>query len=119
MATLRVYLFGGFDLHSDGAPLPAIPTQKARSLFAYLITYRDQRHTRDLLAGLFWPDMPDARARRRLSQALWHIRRTLTPQLPTLPPDQGRHGAVQRQSTVLVGRGSVQSTSQRGNESTG
>jgi len=77
MATLRICLFGGFRLQRDEELLPAIPYAPARSLFAYLITYRDQPHTRDLLAGLFWLDMPDAHARRRLSQALWHIRRTL------------------------------------------
>lgn len=70
MVALRVYLFGGFRLQRGEDPLPAISHREARSLFAYLITYRDQRHTRDLLAGLFWPDVPDAQARRRLSQAL-------------------------------------------------
>jgi DNA-binding SARP family transcriptional activator/DNA-binding transcriptional ArsR family regulator len=76
-AALRIYLLGGFRLQQGGTPLPPIPTQKARSLLAYLLTYRDQPHTRDLLAGLFWPDLPDARARRRLSQALWQVRRVL------------------------------------------
>jgi DNA-binding SARP family transcriptional activator/Tfp pilus assembly protein PilF len=51
----------------------------ARSLLAYLLTYRDRPHTRDLLAGTFWPDLPDATARRRLTQALWQIRHALEP----------------------------------------
>lgn len=74
---LRIYLLGGFHLQYGSTPLPSIPTQKGRSLLAYLLAYRDQPHTRDLLAGLFWPDLPDARARRRLSQALWQVRRVL------------------------------------------
>jgi DNA-binding SARP family transcriptional activator/tetratricopeptide (TPR) repeat protein/type II secretory pathway predicted ATPase ExeA len=74
---LRVYLFGGLDLIEDEHPLPALPGAAARSLLAYLLTYRDRPHTRDLLAGTFWPDLPDATARRRLSQALWQIRRLL------------------------------------------
>jgi len=45
---------------------------------AYLLIYRHQPHTRDFLVGLFWPDLPDARARRRLSQTLWQIRQALT-----------------------------------------
>ncbi len=74
---LRIYLLGGFHLQYGSAPLPPIPSQKGRSLLAYLLTYRGQPHTRDLLAGLFWPDLPDARARRRLSQTLWQVRRVL------------------------------------------
>ena len=74
---LRAHLFGGLALAWNDDPLPTIPGAAARSLFAYLITYRDRPHTRDLLAGTFWPDLPDATARRRLSNALWEIRRTL------------------------------------------
>ena len=67
----------------DDQPLSAITGTVARSLLAYLVTYRDQAHTRNLLAGTFWPDLPNATARRRLSQALWRIRRTL--ECPPLP----------------------------------
>ena len=79
MNVLRAHLFGGLALTWDRDPLPAIPSSAARSLLAYLITYRDRSHTRDLLAGTFWPDLPDAVARRRLRQALWQIRRALHP----------------------------------------
>lgn len=74
---LRIYLFGGFRLQSPDVPLPAIRSRVARSLFAYLATYRERSHTRRLLAGLFWPDEPEGRARRRLSQALWEMRTVL------------------------------------------
>lgn len=73
---LRVHLFGGLALAWCGDPLPTLPS-KAASLFAYLVTYRNRPHTRGLLAGAFWPDLPEATARRRLSQALWQIRQTL------------------------------------------
>lgn len=76
---MRVHLFGGLSLIWHDEPLPVIPSRTARSLCAYLITYHDRPHTRDLLAGTFWPDLPDAVARRRLSQALWRIRSTLEP----------------------------------------
>ncbi|OIO93378.1 MAG: hypothetical protein AUK03_08290 [Anaerolineae bacterium CG2_30_64_16] len=82
---LRVYLFGGLTLTWDDRPLTAIAGRAARSLFAYLITYRDRPHTRDLLAGVFWPDLPDAQARRRLSHALWQIGCVLDP-LPASVP---------------------------------
>lgn len=74
---LSARLFGGLHLTCDGIPPPPIPNATARSLLAYLLTYRDRPHTRDLLAGTFWPDLPDDLARRRLSQALWLIRKSL------------------------------------------
>ncbi len=70
---LQIRLFGGLLLESSGRDLPRIPSRVGRSLFAYLVLHRDQEITRDLLAGVFWPDMPDPRARRRLSQALWQV----------------------------------------------
>ncbi len=81
---LQVRLFGGLTLTWDNATLP-LAGRSAPSLFAYLITYRHRAHTRNLLAGTFWPDLPDAQARRRLSQALWRIRRMLSP-LPSPIP---------------------------------
>ena len=82
---LRVYLFGGLTLTWGDRPLTAIAGRTARSLFAYLVTRRGRDHTRDLLAGTFWPDLPDAQARRRLSHALWQIGRVLDP-LPSPTP---------------------------------
>jgi DNA-binding SARP family transcriptional activator/tetratricopeptide (TPR) repeat protein len=79
MSPLRVHLFGGLTLIWNRQPLPPISGSAARSLFAYLVTYRERAPTRDLLAGTFWPDLPEAVARRRLSQTLWQIRRTLDP----------------------------------------
>ncbi|MBN1485820.1 MAG: AAA family ATPase [Chloroflexia bacterium] len=79
MGTLYVYLLGGLSLSWDERPLPLIPGTATRSLFAYLVSHRQQAHTRDLLAGTFWPDLPDSTARKRLRQALWQIRQALPP----------------------------------------
>ncbi|HNS50706.1 MAG TPA: AAA family ATPase [Anaerolineae bacterium] len=79
MPTLRVQALGGLTLAWDDRPLPPIPGTTARSLFAYLAMHHGRPHTRALLAGTFWPELPDASARRRLSQALWQIRRALEP----------------------------------------
>jgi DNA-binding SARP family transcriptional activator len=79
MSVLRVYLLGGLVVTWDETQLPLIPGVLTRSLFGYLVTYRDRSHNRDLLAGTFWPDLPDAVARRRLSQSLWQIRKALSP----------------------------------------
>ncbi len=73
MEPLRIYLFGGFLLERGGVALPPIASRAGRSLFAYLVTHRGRPQQRDLLAGSFWPDMPEGRARRRLSHTLWQI----------------------------------------------
>lgn len=74
VGTLRISLLGGFKLDQDGVLLNPIPSRAGRSLLAFLLMNRERAHTRDLLAGTFWPDLPDTQARRRLSQALWQIR---------------------------------------------
>ncbi len=77
---LQITLFGGFRLAWNDAPLPPIPSQTARSIFAFLVCHANQDHTRARLVGHFYPDLPEANARRRLSQALWQIRQTLRQQ---------------------------------------
>jgi predicted ATPase len=74
---LCVYLLGDLRLYWNEEPLPLIQTTKARSLFAYLVLNRRTTHSRAVLAGIFWPDMPEEHARRRLRQALWHIARVV------------------------------------------
>ena len=92
---LYARLFGGLDLSWDERPLPPLPGAAARSLLAYLLTYRDRPHTRDLLSGTFWPDLPDATARRRLSQALWQIGSLWRKAAVSAPWLQAAAGAVQ------------------------
>ena len=77
MGPIRIHLLGGVLVDHDGHNLPPIPSSVGRSLFAFLVTHRDRRHTRDRLAGTFWPDLPEQVARRRLSQALWQIQSAL------------------------------------------
>jgi ABC-type oligopeptide transport system substrate-binding subunit/DNA-binding SARP family transcriptional activator len=72
---LKVHTLGGFELWFGEDPLSPPTTIKARSLLAYLIVRRDRAWPRERLAGLFWGDRPDHRARRSLATALWHIRR--------------------------------------------
>ena len=48
-------------------------------LLAYLVLNSDRRHARDTLAGLFWGDHPDERARACLNTALWRLRAVLEP----------------------------------------
>ncbi|MEA3397587.1 MAG: hypothetical protein U9R05_09015, partial [Chloroflexota bacterium] len=74
MLSLRIWLFGQFELAWGDTPLPTPRSSVARSLLAYLVVHHDRAFPRDVLAGAFWPERPDAAARRALSQALWQIR---------------------------------------------
>jgi DNA-binding SARP family transcriptional activator len=73
---LRARLFGALSAEVGGRPVPAVPGFKARSLFAYLLLHPG-RHPRVRLAGTFWPDVPDTRARASLRVALFGIRQAL------------------------------------------
>jgi len=70
---LNVQMLGGFGLQIDGTSVKPVPSRSASSLLAFLIIHRDRAQTRDLLAGRFWPNLPEDKARRRLSHALWQI----------------------------------------------
>ncbi len=70
---LRIHLLGGFLLERGGITLPPIASLRGRSLLAYLATNKGRPIQRDLLAGMFWPDSPEGRSRRRLSHTLWQI----------------------------------------------
>src|SRR4030042_150031 len=59
MGTLEIRLLGGLELGRDGRVLDQLPLRAARSLFAYLVLNRERAHTRDLLAGTFWPDFDE------------------------------------------------------------
>ena len=69
-------LLGGFNLRCRAGTIDSLP-RKSASLLAYLIINRHRPQTRDLLAGRFWSDLPEDKARKRLSNTLWQIRSAL------------------------------------------
>jgi TolB-like protein len=74
---VNIRLLGGFEVTSaDGRPL-ALPTRKAEALLARLARRPGERVARAHLAGLLWPDRPDAQGRGSLRQALASLRRAL------------------------------------------
>lgn len=77
--TLRIRLFGSLELVWSDEALSAPSSPKACSVLAYLILHHNLPIPRDRLTGIFWPERPDARARRALSNALWQIRSALGP----------------------------------------
>jgi DNA-binding SARP family transcriptional activator len=73
---LAVSLLGRFQVTLDNQPA-AFATDRARALLAYLVMEANRPHRREVLAGLIWPDRPDAVARRNLSQTLVRLRRAI------------------------------------------
>jgi predicted ATPase/DNA-binding SARP family transcriptional activator len=73
---LEVRLIGTFDIKCDGKPV-ILSSRVAQSLFAYLILTAGKNHRREKLAGMFWPDVAEAKARTYLRHELWRIRKAL------------------------------------------
>jgi len=94
MERLHIYLFGGFLLERGGVALPPIASRSGRSLFAHLVMHPDRPLQRDLLAGIFWPDLPDGRARRRLSHTLWQIQDVVSTETVSYLEGRRAAGAV-------------------------
>ncbi|MEM7483414.1 MAG: BTAD domain-containing putative transcriptional regulator [Acidobacteriota bacterium] len=78
MSTLEIRLLGGFQVFRDGTAVQRFESQKVRGLLAYLACHADRPHSRDRLAGLLWPELAQATARRNLRQALYNLRSSLS-----------------------------------------
>ncbi|HEV8651852.1 MAG TPA: AAA family ATPase [Actinomycetes bacterium] len=75
MTMLRVATLGPLRVELDGAPVSP-DTRKAVALLAYLAV-TGERHSRDVLAGLFWPDQDTAHARGALRRTLSALGKSL------------------------------------------
>jgi len=73
---LEVRLIGTFDIRCDGKSV-TLSSRSAQSLFSYLILTAGVTYRREKLAGLFWPDIAEEKARAYLRQSLWVIRKAL------------------------------------------
>lgn len=70
----RLYLFGQPELVDARGRIIRIRTRKWLHLLAYLCLRHEQPTPRGQLAGLFWPESDEARARYSLRQALYQLR---------------------------------------------
>jgi DNA-binding SARP family transcriptional activator len=73
---LRVRLFGGLALESDGVALPTPERRRARSLLGWLALHPGM-HPRSEVAGRFWPEVLDSSARKSLRTELVAVRHSL------------------------------------------
>jgi DNA-binding SARP family transcriptional activator len=77
MTQLSIRLLGPLQILYSGAPVAGLESNKVRALLAYLAAQADRPHPRASLAGLLWPELPDAAARHNLRQALANLRQAL------------------------------------------
>lgn len=75
--TLKLYCLGGLTFVQDSLILDDLKLRKGQALLCYLAVNRKIHH-RSTLAGLLWPDMPEA-------NALMNLRKTLNRLKPFLP----------------------------------
>ena len=77
MADFSIATLGALRITSAGEPILGFRTDKERALLVYLAVEADRPHRRETLAGMLWPEYPEANARHTLSQALTDLRRVL------------------------------------------
>jgi DNA-binding SARP family transcriptional activator len=58
--------------------------RNVKALLGYLALFRHRFHAREVLAGLFWGESSENRARSNLSTTLWRLRKVLEPK--PIPP---------------------------------
>ena len=75
MPRLRLYLLGSPHIERDGAPVK-VDTRKAIALLAYLVI-TGERHRRDALVNLLWPEYDQSRGRAALRRTLSALRKAL------------------------------------------
>src|SRR5207253_5917570 len=75
MSRLALYLLGQPRIECDGETVD-LDTRKASALMAYLAVTR-QRHSRDTLAALLWPEYDQAHARATLRRTLSTLNKAL------------------------------------------
>ena len=105
---LRLRLLDGFAVSVDGGAIPdgAWPSRKARQLFKLLALAPQHRVHRDEALEALWPDLTADGGTKALYQALFHLRRTLEPDLPR--GAGSRFVRLERDRIVLVARGGVE-----------
>ena len=81
---LEMRLFGPFTVLRHGHPLPRLRTRKGQSLLALLALRAGRAVERRWLAGVLWPESPEAQARYNLRRSLSDLRLALGPEASRL-----------------------------------
>jgi predicted ATPase/DNA-binding SARP family transcriptional activator len=75
--SLTLRLFGSFEAHVNGAPLPRLRSRKGPWLLALLALRHGREVERDWLAGTLWPESAPTQAAHSLRVILTDLRRAL------------------------------------------
>ncbi len=86
---LRLRLLGGLSITLDGSPVRGFISSKTQALLCYLAV-TGRTHSRELLIGLLWGDLPEERAAHGLRQALSNLQKLV-----------GSHLVITRQTAAL------------------
>jgi DNA-binding SARP family transcriptional activator len=76
MTAYRIQLFHRFEIRLGEAPV-AIETRKVQELLCYLLLFRRQTHSREVLAGRLWGETSTAQSRNNLRKTLWQLQTLL------------------------------------------
>ena len=76
--TLRISLFGKFDVRLGKRRLAGLEARKVQELLCYLLLHRDRPHSREVLASLLWGENTTSQSRKYLRQALWQLQAALS-----------------------------------------
>jgi DNA-binding SARP family transcriptional activator len=79
MSVLRICLLGQVRIAHADLPSPVKLTHTVQALLAYPLLQRQRSQPRETLAGLFWGDYSQERARSCLNTTLWRLRQVLEP----------------------------------------
>ena len=79
MNALKISLLGIVRVAHHGVPTQTGMGRAVKGLLGYLTLFRHRFHAREVLAGLFWGESREARARSSLSTTLWRLRKILEP----------------------------------------
>ena len=77
MSTIRIFLFGKFNIEVNGSLIPRLESRKAEELLAYLLLNRDQPQARERLADMLWGETFQDQANNYLRKALWQLQSAL------------------------------------------
>lgn len=77
MSRLEVSLFGTFQVKLDDVSITNFRSVNTQGLLVYLMLQAERPFSRDTLATLFWPDVPDSTAKKNLRQTLYQLRQLL------------------------------------------
>src|SRR5215468_620593 len=85
MTQLSMLLLGPFEVRLGTVPVAPFAYAKVQALLAYLAAEGDRSHSRETLAELLWPALPDQMARNNLRQTISRLRNNIADK-DAMPP---------------------------------